>query len=171
MISESYRKLNAELHETNPYFGVRGNQYVPLIKYFAEKCKAFSFLDYGCGKGTLVEELRSIEPMASVMGYDPAIRKYDLPPLPADVVTCLDVLEHVEPEYLDSVLADIKRLTKKVTILAIATRPAKKTLPDGRNAHLIVKPANWWYSKLREFFGNLSYFTATDDCVVCAFEV
>jgi hypothetical protein len=32
----------------------------------------------------------------------------------------------------------------------IATRPAKKHLPDGRNAHLIVQDSDWWLGQLEK---------------------
>ena len=65
---------------------------------------------------------------------------------------CGDVLEHVEPEYLQDVLADIKRCMKRAGLLVISTIPAKKTLPDGRNAHLIVESPLWWGSVLSQHF-------------------
>jgi hypothetical protein len=33
--------------------------------------------------------------------------------------------------------------------------PAGKTLPDGRNAHLIQKPSSWWLPKLSAHFDVL----------------
>ena len=33
---------------------------------------------------------------------------------------------------------------KKFVFFAISTRAAKKTLPDGRNAHLTVQSPDWW---------------------------
>jgi hypothetical protein len=68
------------------------------------------------------------------------------------MVVCTDVLEHVEPEYLDNVLADIAGLTKQYAYFNISLMEAMKTLPDGRNAHLIVQPWQWWAEKLREYF-------------------
>jgi hypothetical protein len=69
-------------------------------------------------------------------------------PDPADIVACTDVLEHIEPECLEDVLADLRRVTKKMGFFTIATRPAKKFLSDGRNAHLIQQDARWWLEKL-----------------------
>jgi S-adenosylmethionine:diacylglycerol 3-amino-3-carboxypropyl transferase len=66
------------------------------------------------------------------------------PPEPHDIVVCTDVLEHIEPDCLDDVLADIRRCTKKAALLVVATRPAMKTLSDGRNAHLIQEDFKWW---------------------------
>ncbi len=49
-------------------------------------------------------------------------------------------------------LRDLKRVTKRKLFFNIATRPAQKTLPDGRNAHLIVETAEWWLNQLWERF-------------------
>ena len=60
----------------------------------------------------------------------------------------LDVLEHIEPECLDAVLDHMARLTQKAILLTVTTIPAAKNLADGRNAHLIVEPPEWWIPKL-----------------------
>jgi hypothetical protein len=31
----------------------------------------------------------------------------------------------------------------------IAVRPSNKTLSDGRNAHLILEPSDWWLRQLQ----------------------
>ena len=38
-----------------------------------------------------------------------------------------------------------------MTFIVLSTREAKKTLSDGRNAHLIVKSPIWW---IKKFEGN-----------------
>src|SRR5262249_17383902 len=65
-------------------------------------------------------------------------------PQAADLVACTDVLEHIEPECIGAVLDDIASLVRHLVFLVIATQPAKKTLADGRNAHLIQEPVQWW---------------------------
>jgi hypothetical protein len=69
-------------------------------------------------------------------------------PIPAQMVCCIDVLEHIEPEYLDNVLDHLATLTEAVALLSIHTGPAVKTLTDGRNAHLTQQPMDWWLPKL-----------------------
>jgi len=69
-----------------------------------------------------------------------------------DWVLCIDVLEHIEPAYLETVLLDLGGITKRFGFFSIATGPAGKTLPDGRNAHLIQKPSSWWLPRLCEHF-------------------
>ena len=79
--------------------------------------------------------------------YDPAFPEYG-PPKEADLVCCIDVLEHIEEIFLDNVLNDLKKITKKLGFFTIHTGPAVKILEDGRNAHLIQKPPSWWLPKM-----------------------
>lgn len=53
-------------------------------------------------------------------------------------------MKHIEPEYLDSVIDDLRRIIINTVFFNISTRPARKILADVRNAHLIIKPVNWW---------------------------
>jgi FkbM family methyltransferase len=147
LISDEYRKLNARLHDDNPLYGTSGTKYVDTVLRLAKQMETTSILDYGCGKGLLAKGIPF-----PIWEYDPAVPGKDESPRPADVVVCTDVLEHIEPEHLSSVLSDIARCTTKVGFLVIHTGPAQKTLPDGRNAHLIQQPAKWWEKKLGKFF-------------------
>ena len=45
-------------------------------------------------------------------------------------------------------LDDLARLTKSMLFMTVATRRAQKYLPDGRNAHLIQRPYEWWLPKI-----------------------
>jgi hypothetical protein len=146
LITDYYRELNRKLHEL-PYYGVSGRLYADRVRALTDELGTRDVLDYGCGKRTLETALGF-----AIHNYDPCIAGLDAPPKPADVVACIDVLEHIEPELLDGVLDDLKRLTKKVAFLYIATRPAKKFLSDGRNAHLIQRPVAWWLPKLAQRF-------------------
>lgn len=147
MISPAYTALNARLHESRPDYGVSGQRHADLIAHLIAQSGAASLLDYGCGKGTLCAALRERGIACEMREYDPAIPGKDAAPVPADVVACTDVLEHVEPEHVDAVIADLRRVTRKVGVYTIATRPAVKHLEDGRNAHLIVQPMAWWLPK------------------------
>lgn len=82
--------------------------------------------------------------------YDPGVPRFSKEPLPAQMVACIDVLEHIEPEYLDRVLDHLSALTEGVVFLSIDTGPAQKVLSDGRNAHLIQQPMSWWLPKVFE---------------------
>lgn len=80
-------------------------------------------------------------------------------PLQHDLVVCSDVLEHIEPECIVSVLHDLQSLTKKVLFIDVAMRPAKKVLADGRNAHLIQESGAWWLTELIHFFEPVFFQT------------
>lgn len=152
LITDEYCRLNAELHKDNNKYGTSGEHHAAEIFDLAVRMGTQDILDYGCGKSSLANNL----PFA-IKQYDPAIPKYSQFPKPADIVVCTDVLEHVEPLYIDNVLAHLAMLTKKVGFFTACTKEAKKTLADGRNAHLIVQPAKWWVSKLYEHFDIVSF--------------
>jgi 2-polyprenyl-3-methyl-5-hydroxy-6-metoxy-1,4-benzoquinol methylase len=142
LISKTYRDLNAQLHETHRY-GARGDKWADKVVDLAIKHDVSSILDYGCGKGALKPAI-SGRLTAMISEYDPAIPGKQDMPAPADLVVCTDVLEHIEPEYLDAVIAHLHSLTNRILFAAVSTRLAVKTLADGRNAHLIVQPADVW---------------------------
>ena len=144
LITPAYRDLNTVFHHQRADYGMNGVRHVGAVKQLAQAYDARSLLDYGCGKQTLIEALR----LSWARGYDPCIPGLDGPPAPADLVACTDVLEHIEPECLEAVLDHLRSLTLKVLYATISLQPAKKTLPDGRNTHLIVQPAAWWLWRL-----------------------
>ena len=120
-----------------------------MVHQVAQHCIVTDILDYGCGKGELSKALGR---RYRIAGFDPAIPEADTPPEPCEFVFCGDVLEHIEPECLEAVLDDLQRVVLKHGLFIVATRPAKKTLPDGRNAHLIIEPLEWWIPKLSRRF-------------------
>lgn len=150
LISDHYRRLNAEMHEQKQEYGVSGRHWAEKVDKIARACEADTVLDYGCGQGTLRQALLADAlPPYRVLEYDPAIPgKMARPIRRVDFVVCGDVLEHVEPDCLYEVLDDIRDLARKAVFLVVATAPARKHLPDGRNAHLIVEPPSWWLRKI-----------------------
>ena len=84
--------------------------------------------------------------------YDPGVPKLADPPVPAEMVVCLDVLEHIEPDCLEDVLDHLEELTELILFASINTSLADKKLSDGRNAHLIVQPMEWWLPKIWDRF-------------------
>lgn len=150
LISPEYRDLNEKLHESHLSYGTSGKKYADLILTTMDLMNVESVLDYGCGKHSLRDALEEERPAsaAKLREYDPCVPGYDGTPQPAELVICTDVLEHIEPDCLDDVLDDLRRCTLKRCMLIIATVRAKKTLADGRNAHLIVRPVPWWLPRL-----------------------
>jgi len=147
LISAEYAALNAQLHRENLAYGVGGAKHAPAVKAMKQRMNAESVLDYGCGKGQLAKALDF-----PIWEYDPAIPGKEASPKPADLVICSDVLEHVEPDKINWVLNDLQRVIRKVGYFVIHTGPAGKTLPDGRNTHLLQQPRSWWEQKLSKRF-------------------
>ena len=143
--SPGYRDVLKQRY-TMPGWGASGHSHAPVVDSFAREVGATSILDYGCGRGTL----KKVMPRFDVREYDPGIIGKDMLPEPADLVVSTDVLEHIEPELLDNVLAHLKGLARKGLFLNIATGPAREILPDGRNAHLIQQPMDWWIKRLQD---------------------
>lgn len=157
LISEAYRAQQQKLH-ANPAYGVASVKFAPLVAQAMQQNNFREVLDYGAGKGRLGTRLRDLlKPSPIVHHYDPAVPQWAAPPAPCDFVACIDVLEHVEPDLLDNVLDDLKSVTRQTGLFTVHTGPAVKVLDDGRNAHLIQKPYDWWLPKLIERF-ELSVF-------------
>lgn len=157
LISEDYRRIQQALHE-NPDYGVASVQFAPLVADTVRKYQVRELLDYGAGKGRLGEELEWLVswPIA-IRHYDPAIPEWSATPGPCGFVTCLDVLEHIEPALLTNVLDDLKRVTAGTGMFTVHTGPARKILADGRNAHLIQRPPQWWLPQIMERFELLKF--------------
>ncbi len=145
LITDDYRSQLREMHTANQFIGMPMGQKADLVRE-ASLWGRRRILDYGCGKQTLAQALG---PAYKVTGYDPAVEGCETPPDPHPVVVCADVLEHIEPDCLPDVLRDLRRVTQQTALLFISCVPAEKTLPDGRNAHLIQQPKEWWLEKLR----------------------
>jgi len=151
MISNEYRKLNESLHASSSSYGTSGENYSGEIAEIAFKFNTTDILDYGCGKSTLAHQLPFM-----INQYDPAIPKFNYNPEPADIVVCTDVMEHIEPEFCEKVILHIHNLTKKLAYLSISIIEAKKTLDDGRNAHINLKSWIEWLALISKYFDLLS---------------
>lgn len=172
VISERQQKLNSELHSSNDKFGNRATgaglaKNLPaVIRRMHELGICNSFLDYGTGKGLLVQHLiDNVKANVQITGYDPAIPQFAKHPTqPADILCCLDVLEHVELTSIDSVIQDIKDLTNHFCYIVIDLQPAVKTLSDGRNAHILLAPSDWWVNKFSQQFSSIAAFPVFHKC-------
>lgn len=150
VISPAYLEQQRALHADPRGYGGKGDRWAPAVREMVTRFDATSVLDYGCGQGSLRRALRPLcDSAIRIDEYDVAIRGKDRQPVFADLIVCTDVLEHIEPDRLDAVLNHLKRLARKAVFAVIALRVANKTLPDGRNAHLIVETAEWWTARLQ----------------------
>lgn len=153
-----YAELQKALHAESKY-GVTGQQFVPTIFHaisqLAKKYGPVRVLDYGSSKGHTMEAVREklvIPPGVADYCYDPFVDGLSRDPEPADLVLCIDVMEHVEPECTKAVLDHIQALTRKLVFFSIDLMPAQKVLADGRNAHINLRTPEFWMRELKKRF-------------------
>jgi|LauGreDrversion4_2_1035121.scaffolds.fasta_scaffold37738_3 hypothetical protein len=149
-ISPAYLAEQQLLHK-NPGYGIASVHVAPFVARVIKRMEVRSLSDYGAGKCRLQLALRELGIDIDYRPYDPAYPEYGAPQ-PADLVTCIDVLEHVEPECLQAVLHDLAQIIVRLGLFTINTGPAYKFLSDGRNAHLIQQPLSWWLDALSMHF-------------------
>jgi len=152
-ITEEYRKQQQELH-LNPNYGIASLQFAPIVAELIQYSGIKSISDYGAGKKNLLKALNQSNIFLEYRPYDPAFPEYG-DPVEADLVCCIDVLEHIEPDLIDNVITDLALITNNIGFFTVHMGPASKTLSDGRNAHLIQKPTSWWLPKISKYFDVL----------------
>jgi len=152
LISNEYKETLTKIHDKTK-FGKR-RKLPDYLEQFIHDNDPESILDFGCGKGNLVTALTEKYSNKKIYGYDPANRDYDNPLFLVDMIISTDVLEHVEPLYLDKTLQEIYNNSNMIYHL-ISCAPAKLILPDGRNAHLIQETPDWWRSKFKGLGYNI----------------
>lgn len=119
-----------------------------MVSQIVNRLQVSHLLDYGCGSLCNLAKHLKVDHKVTYQAYDPAVPHLAQAPMPAEMVACIDVLEHIEPPFLESVLDDLARVTQGVAFLSIHTGPAVKVLSDGRNAHLIQERMPWWLPKI-----------------------
>ncbi len=126
-ISEQYLGLQTDLHK-NPNYGMASLSFAPIVADLIRLSKAQTVSDYGAGKQRLLEGLQK-EGISNLtyLPYDPVFPEYGLAK-PADLVCCIDVLEHIEPEMLDAVLKELAEITVKLGFFSVHMGPAEKNL-------------------------------------------
>lgn len=147
LISQEYQIANRNIYNTSKR-SAGGAKHANPVMDIAMKMDAYNILDYGAGQGKLKETIDAANAGYVVTEYDPAIIGKEAIPSPTEFVACTDVLEHIEPEKIDNVLNHIFSLMLKGGYFVISLCETKVWLPDGRNAHLLIKPVDWWLQKL-----------------------
>jgi len=144
------------------YDGKSTLPYVKIIKNIIDNNKCKSLLDYGCGKAKFYNQKFTTNKASypklkkywniKTLLYDPCFEKYNkFPKSKSDLTICIDVLEHIPQNDTDWVLEEILSLTNKITFINIACYPAMAILPNGQNAHINIKNAEWWQKKLIKY--------------------
>jgi hypothetical protein len=152
-------------HAGNPRFcqgySIRGH--VGNLSRLTFHSNITSVIDYGCGKaGAYKTGLAETLMWKDVQLYDPAVPEYNtLPTRPADLVVCIDVLEHIPESAINETLRRIDSLALKAIYLSISTISAAKEVAPGINAHVTVQTSRWWLQRIQSL--DLKHY------VQCAF--
>ncbi len=113
-------------------------------------------VDFGCGRNDFVRDLRrlGIDGLGVDFAFPEAdvaqqMHKTSLLDGVADVVTSFDALEHLLPEDVDPVLAEMRRVARARGhfVFSICTRPSKTTVA-GEGLHPTVRPLAWWLDRI-----------------------
>jgi hypothetical protein len=153
---EGETTLGIPAHETFP--GASLAPHIARIKRWIERTGARTILDYGAGKGlqyrphkVLVDGRHVADGIAEywdvdeVCCFDPGYPPHSaLPAGRFDGVICTDVLEHCPEQDLPWILDEIFGYAGRFVYLNVACFAARKTLPNGENAHATVRAPQWW---------------------------
>jgi len=149
---KNYIEQYKQIHAQTTWFGSGACIYIEELCLIIDFLKPKSVLDYGCGKGCLVDALKKLYPEISFYKYDPAIEEISvLPVKKVDLVINTDVLEHIPEEYLESVVEEIASLSENA-FFALHHALACTILPNNENAHCTVKPPIWYYNMFSKYY-------------------
>lgn len=142
------------LHAKRPNYGRSGKHRVVSFLNHIKLLTPSRILDYGCGKGDVVNMLTPLFNGVEIVGYDPAVDEFNKEPNGKfDLVISTDVMEHLPEEEIDDFIEQmLSYSSNKKFIFAISCRKAKTNLPNGMNAHLTIWSKKKWEGKLRNYF-------------------
>jgi uncharacterized Rossmann fold enzyme len=146
-----------------------GEHMVPGI---AEFCKSGPLIDFGCGTGRAAVKLTELGYQVILVDFadnsrdDEALSlpflEWDLSrpsPLRAPYGYCCDVMEHIPPDQVDAVLANLREACSEGVFFRIE-HEADVFGPAviGRPLHLSVHGPEWWIEKLQKFWPRVEHF-------------
>lgn len=171
LITDEYQREQRLMHR-NPKYGAASKKFAGHVAALIHEVRPRSILDYGAGKCALRQALGRAINGIGYREYDPGVKAISRrPPGLFDLICCIDVLEHIEPDCLDDVLSHLRSKAGKLAFLTIHTGPAGKFLSDGRNAHLIQKPIEWWVDMVRQRFREVRADMVNETTAILVCEV
>jgi hypothetical protein len=141
VITEAYKR-ERELKYLDPMSGEEKALHAPMVSEIVNKLQVAELLDYWCGRASLVKSLK-VGHQLKIQCYDPAMPGFSGEAIPMQMVACVDVLQDVEPECLDSVLDDLQRVTGVVGYFSIRI---------GEEHSKIVQDKAWWLDRIMKRF-------------------
>jgi ubiquinone/menaquinone biosynthesis C-methylase UbiE len=121
-----------------------------------------SFLDVGCGRGEFLEmarrhglaPVRGTEVVPYLTGGDVVYAEAHALPFADgefDIVSCVDVLEHLTPDDTVPVLQELRRVARRTLLLAAADY---SSIWNGVELHVNARPYHEWESLIRTHVGE-----------------
>lgn len=151
LISDEHKSELFKRHTTDPEYGGEFQQWLQQISSLISYTQVDEILDYGSGSGGLGRNL-ALDRKIKCHLYDPGIPELDESPDPRQMCVCVNVLEEVEDDCIESVLDDLQRCTVYVSFISIKE--------DGE------KTLEWWLPKIMERFSVQSLVRADNEFYV-----
>jgi hypothetical protein len=167
-LTEAYQRLHAEgerflnIAPRDTFPGLSLPAQAKRVKRLIMATGAANLLDYGSGKGRQydlrefrAEDGQRYDGIQDYWGvdfihcYDPGYGPFNaLPDRRFDGVICTDVLEHCPEEDIAWILEELFGYATRFVFATVACYPATKRLPSGENAHVTIRPPEWWQERL-----------------------
>ncbi len=140
-----------------------GDEHYEQVIEYLEPDEGASIIDFGCGTGRLASRLAEKFAVTGVDFADNCLDEgialpfvkanlWSLPNLKADFGLCCDVMEHIPPEKVDAVLANIEKSVTHGVFFRIDHMHDNLGALIGVPLHLSVHDEEWWAKKLHEHF-------------------
>jgi len=147
-----YQALHREGITHFPGYSILPHAY--LVHRLCRKFKPKSLLDFGCGAGLQYHKER-LQDWFGIMPYlyDPAVPMFETPPPKGatfDGIICSDVMEHIAERDIPDTIRYLTDTARQFIFFTICCRPARRLLPDGRNAHVTLRTEAWWHDQVNQ---------------------
>lgn len=150
-IVEQYYNIYLDESSGGKVYGKSSEDLLEKIAPLVLSLNPKTILDYGCGRSSLIHYFWN-DGKRKLYKYDPAIREYRRNPVEeADLILCTDVLEHIPEINLGGMIKHLKRMSDNV-IFTISLIKARKKLPNGMNAHITIRPYEFWTELIKMYF-------------------
>jgi 2-polyprenyl-3-methyl-5-hydroxy-6-metoxy-1,4-benzoquinol methylase len=122
-----------------------------LASWIKDNLNPKTVLDIGCGPGTYTEQLQKLSISTQGLDPDPRTRHTNYSLLNpaynrADVVMCLEVMEHIDPTYNDLALENlVDHIEPFGTLIFTAAQPGQ-----GGTGHINCRPKQEWKTLLEQ---------------------
>jgi len=170
---------NENISAANTFDGRSMLRQAPNILSIIKVLGSETILDYGAGKGIqygpmeiknpdgeTFSDMKSYWNVRSITCFDPGHEPFSqLPEGNFDGVVTTDVLEHCPKDDIPWILHEIFSYAREFVYLNVACYPAKKTLPNGENAHCTLESPDWWkgvFDTVLVDYPNLRYYAVFD---------